>query len=235
MVESIEPFGLVLLVAAVVVSVALLSNRISARLRVPAPAIFLVAAAAASDTASALSRLSIDTVEQIVTVALILILFEGDMGIGVARLRVAWAPVLVVGVLGTLLTAAALVSRAPRSSSVIPVLGYRLAPCTSRISNACFGFRRPIPGCRGPVRDGNPQRTQQRDEHARAHHAKGEGRPGPAARYWWPSATTSRSRRVAITGRRSSGACHRHSSTISAYSSRRASRRARTSRLSLAV
>jgi cell volume regulation protein A len=106
-VESIEPFGLVLLVAAVVVSLALLSNRISGWSRVPAPAIFLLVAAAASDLVPALGQVSIGTVEEIVTVALILILFDGGMGIGTARLRVAWAPVLVVGVLGTVLTAAA--------------------------------------------------------------------------------------------------------------------------------
>ena len=108
MVAGIEPFGLVLLGAAVVVSLALLSNRISARLRVPAPAIFLLAAAVASAAVPALGRVSIATVQQIVTVALILILFDGGRGIGAARLREAWAPVLVVGVIGTVLTAAAL-------------------------------------------------------------------------------------------------------------------------------
>ena len=108
MVEGIEPFGLILLVAAVVVSLALLSNRISARLRVPAPAIFLLAAAVASAAVPALGQISIVTVQQIVTVALILILFDGGMGIGAARLREAWAPVVLVGVIGTVLTAAAL-------------------------------------------------------------------------------------------------------------------------------
>jgi cell volume regulation protein A len=91
-----------------VVSLALLSNRISARLHVPAPAIFLLAAAVASAAVPALGQISIVTVQQIVTVALILILFDGGMGIGAARLREAWAPVVVVGVIGTVLTAAAL-------------------------------------------------------------------------------------------------------------------------------
>ena len=49
MVENVEPFGLMLLMTAGVVTVALLSNRISALLRIPAPVIFLVAGAAASD------------------------------------------------------------------------------------------------------------------------------------------------------------------------------------------
>lgn len=112
MIEDIEPFGLILLVAAVVVTLALLSNRIGARLRVPAPAIFLLGAAAASDLWPALYGVPLVTTEQIVTVALILILFDGGMGIGVRRLRIALAPVLAVGVVGTLLTAAAVATLA---------------------------------------------------------------------------------------------------------------------------
>jgi cell volume regulation protein A len=107
MVESIEPFGLTLLAVAVVASLALLSNQISSRLRIPAPAIFLLGASAASDLFPSLAGLPIGAVEQVVTVALILILFDGGMGIGARRLRVALTPVLVVGVVGTLLTAAA--------------------------------------------------------------------------------------------------------------------------------
>ena len=112
MVENIEPFGLMLLLTAGVVAVALLSNRISALLRLPAPAIFLVAGAAASDLVPALGRLSIVTVQQVVTVALVLILFDGGAGIGVRKLRTALAPVLTLGVFGTLLTAAAVVALA---------------------------------------------------------------------------------------------------------------------------
>lgn len=107
MVEDIEPFGLTLLVAAGVVVLALLSNRIGSRLRIPAPAIFLIGAAGASDLVPQLYLLPIVTVERIVTVALVLILFDGGMGIGGRRLRVAFVPVLVVGVLGTVATAAA--------------------------------------------------------------------------------------------------------------------------------
>ncbi len=106
-VENIEPFGLTVLLVAAVVSLALLSNRIGAALRIPAPALFLLGAAVASDLVPALGSLAIEAVEQIVTVALVLILFDGGMGIGIRRLRVALAPVLMVGVVGTLLTAAA--------------------------------------------------------------------------------------------------------------------------------
>jgi cell volume regulation protein A len=107
-VEGIEPFGLVLAAASGVVLLALLSNRMSHRLRIPAPALFLVAAAAAGDLFPALAQVPLDTIEQIVTVALLLILFDGGMQIGVAKLRTALGTVLTVGVLGTFLTAAAL-------------------------------------------------------------------------------------------------------------------------------
>jgi potassium/hydrogen antiporter len=103
--EDIEPFGLTLLIAAVVVSAALLSNRISARLRIPAPIIFLVAAAAASDLIPALQSLKIGVVEQVVTVCLVVILFDGGMHIGVRKLRAVLGTVLSIGVLGTFLTA----------------------------------------------------------------------------------------------------------------------------------
>jgi cell volume regulation protein A len=144
-VEGIEPFGLILLLAAVIGSLALLSNRISARLRVPAPAIFLLAAAVASDLIPELGRVSIATVQQIVTVALILILFDGGMGIGTAKLRVAWAPVLVVGVVGTVLTAAALAVLAHVlfgiSWTLALLLGTALAPTDPAVVFSVLGSR----------------------------------------------------------------------------------------------
>jgi cell volume regulation protein A len=107
-VDGIESFGLTVLLAALVISLALLSNRISARLRVPAPAIFLVAAAAASDLVPSLQQLSVGVVDDVVTIALVVILFDGGMGIGTRKLRGVLGTVLSVGVLGTFLTAGAL-------------------------------------------------------------------------------------------------------------------------------
>ncbi len=107
MVETIEPFGFALLVAGLVVVVALFSNRVSAILRIPAPAIFLILAAVASDLIPGLQGISLNTVEQIVTVALIMILFDGGMHIGARSLRAALTPILLIGVVGTLLTAGA--------------------------------------------------------------------------------------------------------------------------------
>jgi potassium/hydrogen antiporter len=145
MVENIEPFGLMLLMTAGVVTVALLSNRISALLRIPAPAIFLVAGAAASDLVPALGRLSLVTVQQVVTVALVLILFDGGAGIGVRKLRTAFTPVLTLGVFGTLLTAAAVAALAHVlfgfSWPLALLLGTALAPTDPAVVFSVLGNR----------------------------------------------------------------------------------------------
>ena len=106
--SGIETFGLTLLIVSGVISLALASNRIGAALKVPAPALFLIAAAAASDLVPSLRQMSLDVVENVVTVALVVILFDGGMTIGVRKLRAALGTVLSTGVLGTFLTAGAL-------------------------------------------------------------------------------------------------------------------------------
>ena len=77
-------FGRVVLIVAVGFAVAILSSRISGRLRVPAPALFLAAATVSSDLIPNLAPLlTIHDVERICLVALIVILFDGGMDIGV--------------------------------------------------------------------------------------------------------------------------------------------------------
>ena len=63
-------FGGIVGLAALVLVAAVLGNRLSQWLRLPAPVIFLIAAAVASDLFPRLSGLSIVTVQRIVTVAL---------------------------------------------------------------------------------------------------------------------------------------------------------------------
>jgi cell volume regulation protein A len=98
-------FAWVVAVLSLAAIAAVLSHRISDRLRVPAPAVFLLVAAALSDLFPHLGKLSTGTIRHIVTVALVLVLFNGGMNIGWRRLRPALAPVLWLGVLGTVLTA----------------------------------------------------------------------------------------------------------------------------------
>jgi cell volume regulation protein A len=106
-VTSVASFGLVVLAVAAVGLAGVLSNRLSERLRIPAPAIFLLCAAVASDLAPSLGRLRVDTVEKVVTVALALILFNGGLHIGWRRFRTASLATVWIGVVGTLLTAGA--------------------------------------------------------------------------------------------------------------------------------
>lgn len=104
---SVASFGLVVLAVAVVGLAGVLSNRLSERLRIPAPAIFLLCAAVASDLLPSLGRLRVDTVEKIVTIALALILFNGGLHIGWRRFRTVALATVWIGVVGTLLTAGA--------------------------------------------------------------------------------------------------------------------------------
>ena len=145
MLEGVDAFALTLLVVAAVASLALLSNQISHRLRIPAPAIFLIGAAVAADLYPPLSKLPLEAVEQIVTVALILILFDGGMGIGVRKLRSALSPILLLGVVGTLLTAAAVAVLAHVLFGVAwplaLLLGTALAPTDPAVVFSVLGNR----------------------------------------------------------------------------------------------
>jgi potassium/hydrogen antiporter len=97
-------FGLDILLVSGALSAALLTAKLSARTSVPAAAVFLVAAAIASDLFPSL-QVPVRTVERIATVALIVILFDGGESIGRRRFRVAAVPIATLGVLGTFATA----------------------------------------------------------------------------------------------------------------------------------
>ena len=99
-------FGLVVLVIGLAGIGAVLSNRLSARLRIPAPAFFLICATVAAQLWPGVTLLPFTTVTRIVSVALAIILFDGGMHIGWRRFRTAAAAIVWVGVAGTLVTAA---------------------------------------------------------------------------------------------------------------------------------
>jgi potassium/hydrogen antiporter len=104
-VHDVTHFGLDVLLVAGGLSAALLTAKLSARTSVPPAAFFLVAAAIASDIFSSLA-VPVSTVENVATVALIVILFDGGTSIGRRRFRVAAVPIASLGVLGTFGTAA---------------------------------------------------------------------------------------------------------------------------------
>lgn len=103
----VASFGAVVLAAEAVIIVAAPSSRVSERLRIPAPAFFLLTAASASNFWPQLASLSRVTVEDAVTVVLALILFDGGMHIGWGRFRSVAVATAWVGVAGTFATAAA--------------------------------------------------------------------------------------------------------------------------------
>ena len=77
-----ESFALLVALVAAVGLAAVLSNRLAYRVKLPAPALFLVGAAIAAKIIPALHGPSQHAVEQVVAVALACILFDGGMNIG---------------------------------------------------------------------------------------------------------------------------------------------------------
>jgi cell volume regulation protein A len=84
-VNDTQRFALIVLLAAAVGLVAVLSNRLTERVKVPSPAIVLVGAAVAVKVVPALHAPPRQAVERVVTVALVFILFDGGMHIGWSR------------------------------------------------------------------------------------------------------------------------------------------------------
>ena len=151
------PFAQLLLVVSLAAIAAVLSNRLTARLRVPGPALFLAAAAVAAAALPGLGAPPERMVERIVTVALLCILFDGGMHIGWRRFRGAAAPIVVVGVAGTFLTAAAVAVVAHFgfgfSWYVALLLGTALAPTDPAVVFSVLG-QREIPGRSSTILEG---------------------------------------------------------------------------------
>ncbi len=155
---ELQDFGTIVLVLAAGFSLALLSTTLSERLRLPAPALFLVAAAVASDALPELTEhVSILTVERIAVVALVIILFDGGMHVGWHRMRPSAVPILALGVLGTFGTAAvvAVVARFGLGFdwTTAWILGAALAPTDPAVLFSVLGNRE-IGGRSGTILEG---------------------------------------------------------------------------------
>ena len=156
--QNAETTGLTILLLAAGVLVAVVSNRISERTRIPAPFLFLVGAAAFSDLVPGVdARVPIGLVEQIVTVALIVVLFDGGLGIGWRRFRAAAVPVVSLGVAGTILTTGAVTLLAHYACDLswrtALLLGAALAPTDPAVVFSVLG-RREITGRTGTILEG---------------------------------------------------------------------------------
>jgi potassium/hydrogen antiporter len=155
--SDVERFAVIMLITAAAVVAAVLANRVSDRIRIPAPAIFLLAAAVVSDLVPALGRISVITVQRVVTVALVIILFNGGMDIGWRRFRDAAGAVVWVGVAGTFVTAAALAVLAHALFGLdwraALLLGTALAPTDPAAVFSVLG-RREVTGRSGTILEG---------------------------------------------------------------------------------
>lgn len=137
---------------------ALLGSALTNRVSVPAPLIFLVAAAVLSDLWPGLyGNLSIITVERVAVLALIVILLGGGMDIGASRLRRSIGDIGALGVLGTFATAAGVAVVAHfllgLDWKVAGVLGAALSPTDPAVMFSVLG-RREIGGRSGTVLEG---------------------------------------------------------------------------------
>jgi cell volume regulation protein A len=99
-VHDLTSFGLAILLVSATLYAALFLAKASARLAIPSGAVFLLAAAAASAIFPSLV-VSVETVERIATIALIVILFQGGSSIGLGRVRPSIVPIASLGVVGT--------------------------------------------------------------------------------------------------------------------------------------
>jgi len=151
-VAELGDFGAIVLVVSGGVLLALLARKLTERYPIPAPALFLVAAAAAP-----IFVRNIHTVERIGVVALIVILFDGGVHIGWRRFRRAALPIASLGVLGTLSTAAAMAVGAHYlldfDWTTAGILGAALAPTDPAVMFSILGDKE-IRGRTGTILEG---------------------------------------------------------------------------------
>ncbi|MFN8072490.1 MAG: cation:proton antiporter [Mycobacterium sp.] len=99
-------YAVIILFASAVGLVALMANRLTERVKVPVPFLVLAGAALASRLVPSMPIPPEPTVERIITIALVVVLFDGGMHIGWSRFRESAAPILALGIVGTFLTTA---------------------------------------------------------------------------------------------------------------------------------
>jgi potassium/hydrogen antiporter len=151
-VSELGDFGLIVLVVATGVMLALVATKLTDRYPIPAPAVFLLIALAIP-----VAIPHIKTVERIGVVALIVILFDGGMHIGWRRFRRAIVPIGVLGIVGTLTTAAVVTICAhfilDFSWTLSGVLGAALSPTDPAVMFSILGDKE-IRGRSGTILEG---------------------------------------------------------------------------------
>lgn len=155
---EIADYATLILIVAGGFALAALSTRITGRVPIPAPAIFLLAAAVASDLWPSLyDEVDTRTVERIAVAALIVILFNGGLEIGWRKVQGALAPILSIGLIGTFATAGMVAvfchAALGMDWTIAGLVGAAVAPTDPAVTFAVLG-RREIRGRSGTVLEG---------------------------------------------------------------------------------
>jgi cell volume regulation protein A len=151
-------FAIIVLLVGGAFALAILATPLGRLLPIPAPALFLVAAAVASDIWPALREdISVRTVERIAVVALIVILLNGGIDIGWKQFRAAAGPIVAAGIAGTFITAAVLAGAAHwllgLDWRLAGIVGAALAPTDPAVVFSVLGGRE-IEGRSGTTLEG---------------------------------------------------------------------------------
>jgi cell volume regulation protein A len=145
-VGDVVEFGQAILFVSAGLLLAVAGRVLAGRLGVPSAALLLVVAAAASDLSGRLAALlTITEVQRLATVALVVILFDGGMSMGLRRFRAAAAPMLALGLVGTFATAALVALAAHvlfgQSWIVAGLLGAAIAPTDPAVTFSVLAGR----------------------------------------------------------------------------------------------
>jgi potassium/hydrogen antiporter len=151
-------FAVTILLVSLAGSLAIGFRVLSDRWAIPAAALLLIVSAALSDVFNGLHEaLSIADVQRLATVALIVILVDGGMHIGMRRFRAAAAPILTLGLVGTFGTMAIVAVTVHElldvSWTVAGLIGAAVAPTDPAVTFAVLG-KREIRGRAGTILEG---------------------------------------------------------------------------------
>jgi cell volume regulation protein A len=157
-VAEITDFGLIVLAVSATVLLALLGMRLADRLSLPYAAVILVGAVVVSEVFADLQEvISIHKVERLTVAALVVILFDGGLHIGLRRFRRSLGPILALGIVGTFATAAVVAVAAHYLLGFDWVLaglvGAAIAPTDPAVTFSVFGSRE-IRGRAGTILEG---------------------------------------------------------------------------------
>ena len=154
---EISDFGLIVLAVSAAVFVALLGMRLADRLALPYAAVILLGAVVVSEVAGSFDDISILQVERLTVVALVIILFDGGLHIGLRRFRRSAAPIVALGVVGTFATAGIVAVAAHYLLGLewifAGLIGAAIAPTDPAVTFSVFGSRE-IRGRAGTILEG---------------------------------------------------------------------------------